>query len=276
LSDRNHILLLTFLMLIASAFAARPAIAVDPLNFPVSNFDILSIDGKTIGHGHYTLDRTGTGLVLHGENRYLSGEYDIEDDIMAAPPDNPMPTLTSFHHSFYSADGKFLMDGRMDSETGLGSCSRMVNGSLTPQTEQFKFPSDIYAGASVLLPIQDFMQRDDGKGTLKLHVFSCVPGPKMVAVQINQLAQKETWTHFPGELERIDIRPDFGFWTFMIKPFVPKLAAWFDPSQQWLLVGAQLERYYRGPKIILAREQPPGRAVFEIRKPPAIAASPNP
>jgi len=56
-------------------------------------------------------------------------------------------------------------------------------------------------------------------------------------------------------LEKVDVKANFGFWTVVIQPFIPKLAVWFDPSQRMLLLGAQLQRYYKGEKIVLVRKR---------------------
>lgn len=232
-----------------------PAFSAEPFNFPPSDFNILDAGtGKLIGNGHYVVDRVGNQFVLRGENHYLSGEYDIEEDKLSATEiDDPStPALMSFRHDFYNAAGTLMVAGRLDTETGLGVCGKVANGTMELKSAQLKFPADTYAGASVLLPIQDFVRRD-ASGPLSLHVFNCAPSPKLIAVAVKRQAHKQIWQDYPGELEKVDIKPNFGFFTIIVTPFIPKLAAWFDPSRDSLLVGAQLERYYKGAKIILVR-----------------------
>ena len=83
---------------------------------------------------------------------------------------------------------------------------------------------------------------------LKLHVFNCAPTPKVIAVDLKAEVREHTLADYPGELEKVDVKPNFGFWTVVVEPFIPKLGVWFDPSQGMLLVGAQLQRYYKGPR----------------------------
>jgi len=263
------------LMLTASASAK----SIEPLDFRPSDFKILDTDNETlIGHGHYEVDRVGSQFVLHGENRYLTGEYDIEEDTLDAIGDHSRPTLKRYRHDFYDAAGSLVVASHLDVETGLGVCGRIESGAMSLKSEPLKFAADTYAGASVLLPIQEFLRRGDINGTLDLHVFNCFPSPKLIAVQMKRVTQKQTWSEYPGELEKIDIKPNFGFFTIIVAPFVPKLAAWFDPSRDFLLVGAQLQRYYRGAKIILVRARradatsEPGSAA---NKPPPQALSPR-
>jgi len=253
------------------ALAARPANGAEGLNFPPSDFDILSTEtGELIGHGHYTVDQTADSLILRGENRYLNGEYDTEEDKLTIAAGSETPTMTSFRHDFFNPDGSPLARARLDTGTGFALCAKAVAGKPEPAPERLTIPGDTYAGASVLLPIQQLVARGDRGETIKLHVFNCAPTPKVIAVDVNLEPQGQTWVEYPGELEQVDIKPNFGFWTVVIQPFIPKLAAWFDPSQQTLLVGAQLQRFYKGAKIILVRK----REASFVRTPSAAEAPP--
>src|SRR5271169_5231732 len=95
---RHHIRLLSLCATIWFALAfAHPANAAGALNFPPSDFDILSAEsGQLIGHGHYAVDQTVRSLTLRGENRYLNREYDIEEDQLTIVAGAGMPQLTSF------------------------------------------------------------------------------------------------------------------------------------------------------------------------------------
>jgi hypothetical protein len=235
---------------------SRSANGAEALNFPPSDFDILSAaSGQLIGSGHYTVDQTSGTLTLHGENHYLNGEYDIEEAKLAAGNDHLLPPLLSFRHDFFNADGSPSIVARIDTDTGLAVCGKTAAGKLELKSEQLKFPDDTYAGASVLIPIQNFVGQGDRNDILKLHVFNCAPAPKLFALDVKPEPGVQSWVNYPGELEKIDIKPNFGFWTLVVQPFIPKLSAWFDPAQNSLLVGALLQRYYKGAKIILVRKR---------------------
>ncbi len=242
--------------LLLALVVAPNAFAVELLNFPPSDFDILSADtGQLIGHGHYTVKQTATTRILRGENRYLNGEYDTEEDQLEIVEGSALPQLVSFRHDFFNADGTPSLQSRLDMATGVGICGKEVAGKLELVSEHLKLPDDTYAGASVLLPIQQLMTDRDRTHTLKLHVYNCAPSPRLIAIDVKPELEPQTWVHYPGELEKIDIKANFGFWTLVIQPFIPKLGAWFDPSRDMLLVGAQLQRYYKGTKIILVRRR---------------------
>ena len=106
--DRRHLArsaaLCAGALVLALACARRADAAA--LNFPPSDFDILNAEsGELLGHGHYIVDQTATSLMLHGESRYLNGEYDTEEDKLTSAQDGRMSRLTSFRHEFFDADG---------------------------------------------------------------------------------------------------------------------------------------------------------------------------
>ena len=268
---RIELLALCGALLLALAWSP-PAIGAGLLNFPSSDFDILSAeDGQLIGHGHFSVTQTARSLTMHGENRYLNGEYDTEEDKLTIAAGDALPILTSFRHDFFDADGSPSLESRLDMGTGSGICGKAVAGKLELAEQQLQIPEDTYAGASVLLPIQELVGSVDRTQIMKLHVFNCAPGPKLIAVDVKLEPGAQTWVEYPGELDKVEIKANFGFWTVVIQPFIPKLAAWFDPSQDMLLVGAQLQRYYKGPKIILVRKREAA-----ITKAPTVAGAPPP
>ena len=258
--------------LILALSRVHPACGRAVLNFPPSDFEIVSSEsGQLVGHGHYAIDQMATSLVLRGENRYLDGEYDTEEEKLTIAAAGERPQLSSFRHDFFNADGSPSVEARLDMRTGLGVCGKAQEGKLEFARKRFEIPADTYAGASVLLPIQELAAEGDRTRTIKLHVFNCAPAPKLIAVDVKLESGQRPWVEYPGELEKIDIKANFGFWTLVVQPFIPKLAAWFDPSQDMLLVGAQLQRYYKGAKITLVRKRQ-----ATISRAPTVAGAPPP
>jgi hypothetical protein len=223
------------------------------LHFPPVSFEILNPNtGQAIGYGKYTVEHVTAGALLKGESHFLNGDYDAEEDEMVITPERPVPALASFRHTFYRKDGSIEREGRADIRSGAGWCETTEHGRQEIESAKFEFPSDTYAGASILIPIQDYLERGETSVPLHLHVFSCVPGPKLLEIEA-QSSGGTRWPHYPGTLVRVKVTPDFGFWNLFLRPFIPKITAWFDPAAGWDFVGADLERYYRGPKIRLVK-----------------------
>ncbi len=268
------------LILVALVGLLTPAKAESPQSFvmPPTEFNILSADtGKLVGHGQYSAVQDAEGIVLRGDNRYLDGAYDIEQDQLAII--NGKPVLREFHHSFFYPRGAPQSDAHVDVSSGLASCIHYYGVAQTREDKKLDFTKDSYAGVTVLLPIQDFLHNRRDDSTLSLHVFNCAPGPRLLSVEVTPEPAPIQWAHYPARmLEQVDIKPNFGFWNFVVRPFVPKLAAWFDPANDWEIIGAQLQRYYRGPNIILVRKAAaaPAGGRMAGKKDPSVAETPPP
>jgi hypothetical protein len=248
---------------IASAIAIVIAAALAALSAPARaapaelmgvgspDFVILSPDGTSrIGHTHYSIIRRAGALILRGENRFESGQYDVETSRLIPSGDGGMPTLVDFNHMFYSAEGTVILEAHADLRTGLASCIDRRSGAPQLAAAPIEFPLNTWAGASVILPIQRFL-RDGGHGKLSVNVFNCAPSPKVLAVEVTpDPAPMRLPDYLPGAVE-IDAKPDFGWLDFIVSPFVPKLHAWFDPGRDFEFVGARLARYYGGPEILM-------------------------
>jgi hypothetical protein len=215
------------------------------------DFVILSPDGaRRVGLTHYSIIRRAGALILRGENRFGSGEYDIETSRLTPAGDGELPTLVDFNHIFYSAEGTVILESHADLRTGLASCIDRRSGAAKLAAAPIEFPPNTWAGASVILPIQRFL-RDGGHGKLSLNVFNCAPSPKVIAVEVTPEPYPQRLPgYLPGAVE-INAKPDFGWLDFIVSPFVPKLHAWFDPGRDFEFVGAMLSRYYGGPEILM-------------------------
>ena len=246
--------LLAAAVLTAAAIAARPlALASEA---PQTDFTVYDADGRhVIGHLRYLVDYEATTIKIRGESRFLNGESDVETDLLDAPP-GQLPRLRTYDHGFFTSNGSPQLDTHADLRSGRAECVRYKGNQAESLAATLAFPTDTYAGASLAVPIE----RALGAGSadpLKIHIFSCVPGPRIFAVEATPAGPPTRWALYPGELVKVNIRPDFGLWSLLIRPFFPKLYAWFDPSSDWNYVGTAITRYYRGPQIVMVRVPPP-------------------
>ncbi len=114
-------------------------------------------------------------------------------------------------------------------------------------------PDDTWAGASIVIPIQDLLRAGVKGESRPLHVFNCAPSPKIFAISVNFDPGNAVWTSYGAEAMRVEVRPEFGWWNIFVASFIPKLHAWFDPSDGWAFVGDEAARWYKGPKIMLVK-----------------------
>lgn len=222
-------------------------------DLPPSDFDIIdAADTQVIGHAHYEVTPDGPWhATAFGEDRFNDGEYDIERDKLELRSDNQLPRMITFEHTFFNANGTLQRANKANFQTGLASCIQYENGQPVVLSTVLQFPLDTFAGAAIVLPLKDYLLRGKKDGII-LHDFNCLPGPQIFKVK-TRVHPPSIWAHFPGEVVRVDIEPDFGWLNFVAALFVPKIHAWFSPRDSWRFVGGQFTRFYKGPEIILAR-----------------------
>lgn len=259
------ILLVVALAVFPPSAAAAPPVML--LGFSSADFEILDpANLSVIGHARYAVTKNGDGIMLHGDDRYLSGQYDFEIERFDTPA-GALPVLTAADHYFFLANGAPEFQTNFDVKSGLATCIDFRSHPPLTENTRLEAPSDIWMGASVMVPIQEFLRRG-GSGMLQTNVFSCAPGPKIFAVTVS-IARPQTHSplSLPGLVE-VDFKPDFGWLNLLAAPFVPHLNAWFDPNHDWDFVGAALVRFYQGPKIMLARTTAPGASADAAQQTP--------
>ncbi len=228
------------------------------------NFEILNAEGtEVIGHSRYELSRgDGNLLIGRGEARFINGEHDVEYDSLEVRL-NQLPAMLTLDHRFYDADGSMQRTIIGDFRTGLASCTRYEKGVAQSAGAKLDFTPDSYGGSAVILPLEEYLAQGSAE-PIKLHSLNCIPGPRLVAVKA-RVQKPSRWSHYPGQTVEVDIKPDLGWLDVVVAPFLPELRAWFDPSDNWTLAGGEYSRYFRGPRIMLVREN--AAALKAVREP---------
>jgi hypothetical protein len=244
------------LMSLGSIRLAGAAPAQGRLDFSSTYFTILSTtDAQVVGRAHYFVDQVNGASVLRGDNRYLDGTYDLESDTLEVPPSGATPTLMAYEHLYFNRDGSPSMVTRADFRTDSASCVRYENGSPETESAKLDFPPDTYAGAGIIIPLE-YGLRKNPQDLIHLHFFSCVPAPRVVSVEADPRAGLKL-PGYTGDVIAVDVRGRLGWWDLFLRPFIPKIRAWFDPSNRFIYLGGEIQRYYRGPRVELVREPNP-------------------
>ena len=245
------ILLFAF-SLAASITAGQIAIISDsnPTNVPefqTLELKVLSADGRqTIGSTRFTVSSDRSSETIKGETRYLDGQHDNEEERIQLV--NGALRLEKYEHSFFGADGATTMVDKVDTEAGIATCSRRGDGIMKVRTSEFDFPADTFGGGSQLLFVMAKLR--EGPRKIDFHGFACIPGPRVFHVAASVSERAERWPFYPGDLIRLDLRPDLGAGlNLVIAPFLPKTEAWFDPQDNWKYVGGEFTRYFGGPHV---------------------------
>ena len=93
--------------------------------------------------------------MLRGENGYFDGQTDVEIAHIEVASGG-QPKLTEFDHTFYNADKSILRRAHLDVKSGAGTCVDNSAGQKSEQSEVLSVPEDTWAGASIVIPIQEF------------------------------------------------------------------------------------------------------------------------
>jgi hypothetical protein len=252
--------LLIVFALAASAVVSRSAIAHEAnptgaFDFRTLQLKILSPDGKqTIGSTRFVVSRENSTEEIKGETRYVDGEHDNETEwLYLASPDSP-PRLDAYEHSFFNTDGTLAMVDTLDVKSGLASCTSYSGGENKARESQLDVPADSFAGASELMLVVGSLRR--GIREIRFHAFACVPGPRIFSVEASLPDRSEHWFLYPGDLVRLDMRPDLGALNYLLAPFMPTMDGWFNPNDNWNYVGGEFDRYFRGPHVVTVRVPP--------------------
>ena len=190
---------------------ARAPLPAELLDFPASSrFDIFDGDGaKVVGYAGYDFRPAGPGsYVLHGENRFFDGQYDVEEDeVTEHGPDTPATPVT-YRHDYFDADGSLQRVAQANFRTGNASCDVYVDGHPQVSDARLEFPADTYGGSTVLIPLTRGL-REGLDRPIRFHNFNCIPGPRIVRIEAYP-SSLATWRQYPGELVQVRIKPDFG------------------------------------------------------------------
>ena len=240
--------------IILTMVGTRPAFSADALSFPPTSFMILNPDtGIAIGRGHYHIDSTAEGATLRGENHYYDDQSDLETGKLQLGAGSEPPRLVEFDHTFFNADGSIQRRAHVDLKSGAATCIDNSGAKKSEQAELLSLPDNTWAGASIVIPIQDLLRARDKGVARPIHVFNCAPGPKIFAISVKIDPANAVWAAYGAEAIRVEVRPDFGWLNVIVAALAPKIHAWFDPNDGFAFVGDDATRYYKGPRIMLVK-----------------------
>jgi hypothetical protein len=76
------------------------------------------------------------------------------------------------------------------------------------RTSKVEFPADTFGSGSQLQFVTAKLR--EGHHKIRFHAFACVPGPRVFHVAASVPERAELWPFYPGDLIRLDLRPDLG------------------------------------------------------------------
>jgi hypothetical protein len=228
------------------------AAAQNPFYISATDTTIYAPDGgQVIGHGQYKISHVNGFEVVEGEDKYLDGEYDHEEQRLQPGVGDLPPVLVHYQHRYFSADGTDQYEESLDARSGDATCK--FYDSAVPDIHEtiLKVPPDTYAGATQLMLLVGRLRQ--GAPKITFHSFNCIPDPKIIAIEATPASGPAPWSMYPGNLVKMEMTLDLGILNFLVAPFIPKVYAWFDPANAFNYVGGRFDRYYKGRHVLMVR-----------------------
>ena len=164
--------------------------------------------------------RRSSSETIELESRYLDGQHDEEQDRVLSI-DGKL-RLLSYEHTFFGADGETIMVDKFDAISRIATCSRREDGKMRLRSSQLDFSADMFCGATQLLIVTTNLRA--GSRNINFHALACIPGPRVFHVVASVPEHTERWSNYPGDLIRLDLRPDLGAGiNLIISPFCQRL-----------------------------------------------------
>ncbi len=252
ISTARRLLALTALIACANWSRIAPAAAQDNYDLSTTEITIFTPDGEeVIGHGRYKFTHVEGFEVVEGENKYLDGEYDREEERLRLSVAGLPPVLVHYEHHYFNPDGSVQYEDSLDARTGAASCRRYDSKVPDIRETTLEVPADTYAGATQLMLVVGRLR--EGAGAISLHIFNCIPEPRIIPVKGTPITPPVTWPMYPGKLVKLEVEPDLGWLNVVIAPFIPKIYVWFDPADSFNYVGGIFDRYYKGRHVLMVR-----------------------
>jgi hypothetical protein len=242
----------TLISIAAIGLIAATPISPAAFGIPSPDFTLLSANGSTvIGRVRFALvQRTSQHAVVQAKYQFASGEYDIDEDSVRLQP-NKTSTLIKYKHSYFHPDGSVDRVNEADFVSGTASCIQYLNGRPKAENAKLSFPDDTYAGPLMIVPIRDYIQSSSREAGA-FHYFSCIPRPRIYRIMI-AVQRHVHWSLYGGELDKVDLQPDFGLLGFLLSRAVPSTELWFDSADHLGLIGVKTYSYYKGLEFIMLR-----------------------
>ncbi len=234
---------------------AAPAVNVRAMLASPVDLTVYSVDRKlVIGHARFTIKEAGKTVEIVGSTKYGNGERDWERILLEYQQGNPLPVVTSFQSNYLASDGSAQLMEKADVKSGEASCRWGSQFGDISYEDTLEFEPDSYAGAASVVPLEYALKT--GESGVHFHVFDCTPKPAIFNIDAKLDNGVAHWSFYPGELAKMGLTPDLGWFNLIARPFIPDISVWFDPNEGYQYVGTFKNRFYRGRTQVLVRNNP--------------------
>lgn len=244
-------LLLSLGLTAPAAFAESELLLPVPNSFgtfPASTYDV---DGKRVGAAHLVIEKLENGQVrLLGESGIDGGARNVVTAMFESANGGGALRLLRQTSRSWDATGQALGKLSIDHQGGLGTCDppqASGDGQKTMELPDRDRVANIPVNL-LFLPLATG-ERDE----VEFEVFLCSGKPRVVRAKASVARRVKTEDGLRNVVEvRYDL--DLGpMLSRLARPFIPKVAVWFDPKDPDAWLAHRMPLFAKGPTVMVVR-----------------------
>jgi hypothetical protein len=252
--------------LLAVVAIGRPALAESSLRLelpdhygriPASTYDE---GGERVGGAEILIEERGIGKVaLEVESGIEGAERTVASADLIRVDGGEALQIVAQHSRSIDAEGNPLGVLSIDHVAGIGSCTPPP--STGKKAETLRLPSgDRVANVPLNLLFRPLARGETQE--LSFQIFVCRFGPRLFDAVATVARRAESGD---GEPEKVEVRYELeipGYLAAIARPFLPRVAMWFDAGASGDWIGHRMPLFSKGPTVLVMRSGTSPNSLF--------------
>jgi hypothetical protein len=249
--NRAPLLMLSVLLLAGVAGAESELLLPVPKSFGVVPASTYDEKGRRVGDAHLAVERLENGRVrLIGQSGYEGAARNIVSAELELVNDGTALRLLSQSSASFDQSGKSLGKLTIDHQGREGRCAPPQESGDDVRTKEL--PSrERLANVPVNLLFLPLARGD--KDEVKFQVFLCRGKPRIIDAKASVARRVKTED---GIRDIVEVQYDLDFGPMLsrlARPFMPKVAVWFDPKNADGWLAHRMPLFAKGPTVMVVR-----------------------
>lgn len=215
---------------------------------PASTYDE---QGRRVGAAHLALEKLDDGRVrMLAESGFDGAARNVVSAILEPVDGGAALRLVSQSSRSFDDTGQPLGEMSVDHVAAEGRCTPPSGGAAA--TEVLTLPrQDRVANIPVNLLFLPLARGE--RKQIEFELMLCRGGPRLVTATA-EVARRVHTDEGPRDIVEIKYDVDFGpLLSSMVRPFVPRVAVWFDPRNPDAWLAHRMPLFAKGPTVMVVR-----------------------
>jgi hypothetical protein len=222
-----------------------------PTSFGVVPASTYDEHGRRVGDAHLALEKLDDGRVrMLAESGFDGAARNVVSAILEPVDGGSALRLVSQSSRSFDETGHALGEMSVDHAAGQASCTPPAADGTPAQV--LALPrQDRVANIPVNLLFLPLARGE--RKQIEFELMLCRGGPRLVTATA-AVARRVHTDQGPRDIVEIKYDVDFGpFLSSMVRPFVPKVAVWFDPAHPDGWLAHRMPLFAKGPTVMVVR-----------------------